>query len=269
MAAAFHQDMCFDSGAHRLAEIDAGNGTARARAGEPAHGNGESRPAEPLLQPRGHQADDAGMPALRSGHDHGRPFLVETKRGQGFRLGFGDGRHFENLTFLVETIEFGGDAHRLRFVIEGEKPRAERSIADASARIDARPDHEAEREGLGRPIESGGIEKRAQADAAAPTDHLQAGADECAIETAQRHHVGNGGERHEVEALQEIGRRAALAPKTLLAQAAIERDESHEHDAGGAEIAEAREIIEPVRIDDGNGRGQHFRRLVMIEHDHV
>ncbi len=71
---------------HRAADIDAGDGAARA--GADAAGlerDGESGPAEFFLQPRRDEADDAGMPAFRGGDHHGA-FLLDAERGHAPRL---------------------------------------------------------------------------------------------------------------------------------------------------------------------------------------
>ena len=50
---------------------------------------------------------------------------------------------------------------------------------------------------------------------------------------------------------------------------AVERDEAHVDDAGGAEIAEAGKIVLPVGVDERERVGQVFRRLVVVEDDDV
>ena len=80
----------------------------------------------------------------------------------------------------------------------------------------------------------------------------------------QRHHVGDGGERHEVEPGHQVGDR-----ETVAAQAPVERHQRQEDHAGGAEMAQAREVVEAVRVDEGTHRREHLGGAVMVEHHHV
>ena len=92
--------------------------------------------------------------------------------------------------------------------------------------------------------------------------------DERAVEPDQRHDVGDGRERDEVERGHEIGA-LAFGPEAGLPQRAIERHQRHEDDAGRAEIAEPGEIVLAVRVDQRGRSRQRFRGLMVIEHDHV
>ena len=103
----------------------------------------------------------------------------------------------------------------------------------------------------------------------APAQHQQALGDEGAIEPDQRHHVGDGAERHVVEERQQIGLGPRLGPKTAGAQFAIDRHHGHEHEPDRGEITEAGEIVAPVRIDDGHRRRQRLVGLMMIDDDDV
>jgi hypothetical protein len=81
--------------------------------------------------------------------------------------------------------------------------------------------------------------------------------------------VGHRAERDEIEEAEEIRLRPLGGPETPRAQLAIERNHRHEHQADGREMAEPREIVEPVGIDDGKRRRQLLVGLVMIDHDYV
>ena len=119
MAAAFEQKTLRHGAAHRAADIDADDGAARA--GADAAGlerDGESRAAEFFFQPRGDEADDAGMPAFRGGH-HDRAFLLEPERRHRFGFGLRQCLQLDRLALAVEPIELGGDFCRLdRIVLE-------------------------------------------------------------------------------------------------------------------------------------------------------
>jgi hypothetical protein len=118
--------------------------------------------------------------------------------------------------------------------------------------------------GRRRAAGAGDVEQGGQAGALALAHRLQAARDEGAVEADQRHHVGDSGERDQIELLHQVGRGGAG-----LALAAVEIDQRHEHDPGGAEMAEAGEIVLPVRIDQGQRRRQDFRRLMVVENDDV
>ncbi len=122
--------------------------------------------------------------------------------------------------------------------------------------------------GSGRPVGAGDVEERRQPRPAALAHDLKPLDDEGAVETGQRYDVRDGGERHEIERRAKVGRLAAL-PEAGVAQGAVQRDERHEDDPGGREMAEAREIVLPVGIDDGERPRQRLRRLMMVEGDRV
>ncbi len=103
----------------------------------------------------------------------------------------------------------------------------------------------------------------------APAQHLQSLGDEGAIEPDQRHHVGDGAERHVVEQGQQIGFGPRIGPKTAGAQLAIDRHHRHEHEPDRGEITEAGEIVAPVRIDDGQCRRQRLVGLMMVDDDDI
>src|SRR6185312_15557108 len=138
MAAALEQQAICDGTPHRLAEIDAGDGAARAGADAGrVDGDGKTGAAVALLQSRGDEADDAGVPAFRGGHDH-RTLLLQTERRHRLRFGLRERLLLDPLTLGVETIELGGNARGLYRIAFHEQARAEIGTADAAAGIDAR-----------------------------------------------------------------------------------------------------------------------------------
>ncbi len=121
---------------------------------------------------------------------------------------------------------------------------------------------------LRRAVGAGHIEQRGKAGPPARAHQSEALDDKGAVEAGQLRHIGDRRQRDEIEPGQEIGLRPRFVPKSVLAQQPVHSDERHEDDARGAELAEAGEIILPVRIDDER-IGQMFRRLMMIEHDRI
>ena len=122
--------------------------------------------------------------------------------------------------------------------------------------------------GARRPVGAGDIEQRRQARPLALAHDGEAARDEGAIEADQRHDVGDGRQRDEIERGDKVGRRFGRE-EARLAQRPIERDEAHVDDARRAEMAEAGEIVLTVGIDDGDRVGQAFGRLMVIEHDDI
>ena len=151
MSPALDRDARLDRGAHRLAEIDAGDraaGAARLPADERQR---ESGAFEPLLEPRRDEADDARRPVL-AGDDDRRAALVEAEREQRFGLGLRERRDLDLLARAVQPVELGGDGARLEVVGRGQEPDAQGRVADAPARVDARADEKAQVIGPRRPV---------------------------------------------------------------------------------------------------------------------
>ena len=255
--------------AHRRAKVDAGDGAARAGADAARlERDRKGRPAEALLQPRRDQPDHARMPAVSGRHDH-RALLLDAERRHRLGFRFGERLLLDHLAFAVEPVELGCDRAGLRRVVLQQQPHAEIGAPDAPAGIDARPEQEAEMPAFRRAGEARRIHQRGQADMLAPPHRDQALGHEGAVEPFQRHHVRDGAERHQIEQVEQIGLRPQHMPEAALAQFAIDRDHGHEHEAAGRQIVQAREVVEPVRIDQRIGRRQRLIGLMMVDHDHV
>ena len=218
----------------------------------------------------GDDADDARVPALAGDDDDAGALVVQSDLGE--RLGLGDleRSQLHRLALAVEPVERAtAICRRLVLVVEGEQAGAERGVADAAARVDARPDEIAEMVGRRRPVGGGDIEQRAQAWPAARARMTArpfftkarlrpvSGATSATVASATRS-----------SSRQQVGR-ALVTRRSLRARSdALQADEGHQHDAGGAELAEAGEVVEPVRIDD-DGVRQMLGSLVVVEHDRV
>ena len=101
--------------------------------------------------------------------------------------------------------------------------------------------------GSGGPDEPRHIHQRGEADVLAPAQRQQSLGDEGAVETLERHHVGDGAERHDVEQAEQIGLRPRVGPEAARAQHAVDRDHRQEHEPDRGEMAEPGQIVEPVR----------------------
>ena len=137
------------------------------------------RPVVALLQAAGDDADDAGMPALAA-REHERAL----RRPLSFDLGDGGVEHglLDRAPLGVEGVEPARQGGGLGRVVGRQQADAEIGRADAAAGIDARPEHEAGVIGAGRLLEPGHVRQGGQPEIAAPRHHLQALADERAIE---------------------------------------------------------------------------------------
>ncbi len=207
------------------------------------------------------------MPRGRAGDDHGgvgRP--IQRQEGLGFRLGHG--RLLDRLPLAVETVELGRGAPGRDGIRLEQQPRAERRIADAPAGIDARPEQIAEVPAFGRGAKRRDVGEGGESGPLPAAHDLQALADEGAVEPDQGDDVGDGRERDEIEPGEKVGRRPRV-PEAALAQGAVQRHQGEKDNAGGAEMAEARQIVLPVRVDEGGSRRQALGGLVVVEHDRV
>ena len=95
------------------AEIDPGNRAARAGADVArTKRNGKSRPAEPLLEARGDEADDAGMPAGEAVTTTA-PFSSWPSAAIASASASRDSRNLDRLPLGIEAVELGGERGRL------------------------------------------------------------------------------------------------------------------------------------------------------------
>ncbi len=249
------------------ADVDAGDGAQRASAlalGLPGHDAG--RTTEPFHEATGDEADHALMPTLRRDHQHGEVgILIDQPIGLG--NGLLEHLSFDGLPLAVQLVEQRRDLGRLDLVIRRQQARAERGVADATARIDARAQDEAQVIRSRRLVQAGRVDQRAQPRVLALTHDDEPARHERPVQRLQRHHVSNRGQRHEIEHGQEVRRRRVGRVVAALTKLARRRDEGHERDAGGAEVAQAREIILAVGVHNGRNVGKAHIGLMMVE-DH-
>ena len=207
VAAALDEMAVGHGGAHGRADVDAGNGAQRAGAlAGLVPGDHAGGAVEAVGEPARHQADHALVPAVGADQQQGHVGVgLDQLLGAGHRLLEHVG--LDGLALAVELVEQHGDARGLHLVAGREQARAEAGIADAPAGVDARAQHEAQMIGRGRDGEAGGVGERLEAGVAAQAHDLQALGDIGAVEALERHHVAHGGERDEVEEIEQRGRR--------------------------------------------------------------
>ena len=103
----------------------------------------------------------------------------------------------------------------------------------------------------------------------APPHRQQSLGDEGAVEPLERHHVGDGAERDQVEQIEQVRLRPRRAPEAAPAQFAVHRHHGHEHQPDRGEMAELGEIVEPVRIHHRERGRQRLVGEVMIDDDRL
>ncbi len=239
---------------------------ARGQAAVAVLGQDEGRAVEAFLETRGGQPHHARVPALARHHQHRRQaFLAQHGLGLGCRLV--DHREFDGLALAVELLQLLGQLAGAAAVARRQEFQRQAGIADAARRIDPRPQQEAQRIRIGLPLEARDIGQGREPGVLAPRHDLQPLRDIGAVQALERHHVADGGERHQLQPLQHVGLGARLAIEAQLAQAPVHRRDEDHGDAGGAEMALARDIVLPVGIDHREGLRQRGRGLVVIHDD--
>ncbi len=231
-----------------------------------AERDGEGRALEALAQPCRDQPDNAGVPVGRGEDEHGRPVAAADLGFGGARSPPPPPRSSMRWRSVLSSLSWAAMIMRLLLVVEREQARAECGIADAAAGIDARADEEAEMIGVERPGEP--RRQRQGADAAcwsryAPISRPRA--------TKARLRPVSGttsqtvAERDEVDHRHQVGQPAVPA----LAQQAVDGHQHHEGDTGGAEVAEAGDVVGPVGVHQRAGGRQLVVGEMMVDHQHV
>ncbi len=201
----------------RVAQVKAGDGAARAlelvlAAGRLARREDEGRAVQPVLQPRGDDADHALVEVGVEHAQRGRRLLagLEQRLGQLQRLLAHAALDLAALAVDgVEALRQFGAARR---VVGQQAFDAERHVRQPAGRIDARPEREAEVEGGGRR----GSRPAAANSAARPqrqragADAAQALRDQAPVVGVEPDHVGHRAQRHQVEQRVEA---AAARPR--------------------------------------------------------
>ena len=123
--------------------------------------------------------------------------------------------------------------------------------------------------GLRRAGEPRDVHQRGQAEMLAAAQRQQPLGDEGAVEADERHHVGDGAERDQIEQRRADRAPAASRPESPPAQFAVDRNDGHEHQPDGGEVAKPGQIIEPVGIDQRRRRRQILVGLMMIDDDDI
>ena len=176
---------------------------------------------------------------------------------------------FNDAALSVKAIEFGGDARRFRDIPFQQQAHAKISAPNASAGIDARPEHEAEMPGLRRPAEPCHIHQRSVTNVVTAAQRDQPLGNERAVQSCQHGDVSNSAKRHMMERVEQVGFRPDVAPEIAGTQFAVHRHQRHEDKTDGGEMTKTGQIVEPVRIDQRIDHRKLVAALVMVDHHYV
>ena len=147
-------------------------------------------------------------------------------------------------------------------VVAEQEPEPVRRVADAPRRVEPGAEDEAEVAGADLfACEAAGLDQRAQPGPVALGQELESVPHQDAVLALERHHVGHGGERHQVEQIvgqihREIERRH-------------QRLHQLEGDAGAAEPGEPGDVVRPLRVHHRDGGWQLGAGEVVIGDHHA
>src|SRR3546814_4455592 len=102
-----------------------------------------------------------------------------------------------------DLIELHGDCAGFFRILSCQQTDAKVGFADASTRIDAWPQGEAEIGANRRPLETGGLDQCSHADIAALSHDLQTLRDKGTVQSATRGDVGNRAECNQIQQINE------------------------------------------------------------------
>ncbi|CAI8361867.1 MAG: Uncharacterised protein [Rhodospirillaceae bacterium] len=217
------------------------------------------------LQPARDHTDDTGVPAFATGDqdrwDHGAVF----QRGS---LGLLHHLGLDCAAFKVEVVEPLGQFLGALGVVGGEQVGTDPAFTHARAGIDARSEVEAENLRGQCAVAPRDLAQRLHARVGPALEDLQALADVDAIEAEQGNHVAHRAHGHHVQHAHQVRRgNAAVLVEIHLPQRAVERDQKQEGQPTGRDDAVLARVVEAIGVHHGDGRGQDFRRHMVVEHD--
>src|SRR5262249_37401905 len=186
------------------------------------------------------------------------------------------GRRARGGVFVPEACRWGfarawGGARGARpsRLSRAQQLKPERRIVKAARRIDAWAEPKAHLAGAHRPGEnSRHLFERADAGAGGAGDLFEAVLDQNSIRSCERDHIGDGGERHQIQHRAK-SRLAALLERALLAKLLAKPEAKVEGDAGRAQMAGWILTAGLVRVDERQCRRQLTWNGVVIDDDHI
>ena len=236
------------------------------------HAHHHRGPVEALHHPRArHDADDARVPAVRVEH------AARARRSRrhallGLRERLGEDAALDALALRVRPIQHLRQRARRLQRGRAQQLQPERRVLQAPRGVDAGPEAEAHLPGASpRPSGSSPADLLERADAGAlrpAVSSLRArGARGCGSRR-QRHHVRDGGQRHQVHQRAQVGlRRVAKKPSSRSRlRSPMQRLKAT---PGGAQHLGGVVAAGLVRVEHRHGRRQRGRHRVVIHDHHV
>ena len=222
------------------------------------HRDDDDRAAEPLHEPRRHDADNAGVPILAADDEHAVPGAggvgLQRLQSSGKDLLFG------LLALGVDLGQAFSYAGGLILVAAEQQFERYRGVVHAARSVQARGQTVADRvrrDGLA--AAAGALQKRMQAGAHRVLQKGQTLADNRAVLPHQRHDVGHRTQR----------RQLAVHFQQLGGVAALERGTELERHARAAQVLERAFVVGALGVDNGDGVRQRVARQVVIRDDEV
>ena len=211
MATAGDEQPCILRREHGGPQIDAGQRAARALADAIfAHRDDDRRAVQPVLQPRGDDADDAGVPA-GAGDQRDRQ-CSKSGSAMASAASVTSASMLRRSTLSRSSSAASAMASAGSSVVSSRTPRSD--LPTRPPALTRGPSAKPRSRATGGFGEAGNVDQRGQPDVAAGAHDLQALRDKGAVEPGQRHDIGNGAERDDIEQLGQLGSgRVANAPR--------------------------------------------------------
>ena len=222
---------------------------------------------ELLDQPRSDDSNHAGVPPGRG--DHEAAALLRRAQFRCHFNGFARNSGLQLLPLGVGLVELVGQRAGLAQILREQQPDADRGVVEPPRRVDARakPEPHVACADLTRQLSH-----RFQCQHAGPSaarQLAQAEVDQHTIRPGERHHVGDGAERDQIELLAQVRLRSRGTEPALLAQPLPQREQEVKRDADRRKLAPGERAARLVRIQNRDRARQVLRGRVVIDHDHV
>ena len=243
------------AGAQGVIQVEAAEAAARALAALAVAADHDRRQVELLAQARGGDADHALVPRVARKHER-HPRRVAARDGRGLLPDL----LLELLPLAVELAEAGGVAVGIGAVTGQQQQRGNGRFSEASGRVDARREREADGRGRDRPsLRTALVQQRTDAGARVGVDLRQTLRHEVAVFAREGHDVGHRADGDEVAVVAQHPVAAVLERAQKLICHAHAREPAVRVLRAGA-----------LRVDDGHGvRDRLPAALVVVGDDHV
>ena len=219
------------------------------------NGDDENGPVKFPHEPRGHDADHAGMPVWRSEHETTGIAVSGESNGHFLRILLHGVLHI--LTLAIVPVQRLRQLQRFAAGFGQEEVQGSLGSVETARGIEPGSEAESEVHAVYRRGDTGDFDERAEALAARVFHHLETLAHEHAVLVHQRHNVRDGGQRDEVQVVLQF--------KALGLAALAHRVADLEDHARAAQIMEG---VTQLRIHHRARRQARGVGLVVIHHYH-